>query len=262
MLADPKLRERYDRYGPEFRSVPEDMDERFAGAGAAPASRRRPAAGSAGRGAGWPGQAGPSEYARAGRSTSRSCSATCSAAAGRRGAWIAGADQEAELVLSVEEAYRGGRRRISLGPRELRRDHPGRRRRRPADPARRARAAGVAAGRPATSTWWCGSPPHPRFRLSGRDITVDLPVAAWEAALGATVPVSTPGGEATVTVPAGSSSGRRLRLRGQGMPNPRGTPGDLYAEVKIMVPDRLSERERELFEELSQVSSFDPRRSR
>lgn len=61
-------------------------------------------------------------------------------------------------------------------------------------------------------------------------------------------------------VPAGSSTGRRLRLRGEGMPNPRGTPGDLYAEVKIMVPWTLTSRERELFEALRRDSPFDPRR--
>jgi curved DNA-binding protein len=104
--------------------------------------------------------------------------------------------------------------------------------------------------------------PHPRFRLEGRDVYVDLPVTPWEAALGAKVPVEGPGGEAKVSVPAGSSSGRRLRLRGRGMPNPKGQPGDLYAVVKIMVPKRLKKRERELFEELGRVSDFDPRRQR
>jgi curved DNA-binding protein len=102
--------------------------------------------------------------------------------------------------------------------------------------------------------------PHPRFRVEGRDITVDLPLAPWEAALGATVPVATPGGETKVTVPAGSSTGRRLRLRGEGMPGPGGKPGDLYAVIKIMVPPRLTDRERELFSELASVSTFDPRR--
>lgn len=105
--------------------------------------------------------------------------------------------------------------------------------------------------------------PHPQFRLEGRDVYVQLPVAPWEAALGATVPVPTPsGGTAKVTVPAGSSSGRRLRLRGEGMPNPRGAGGDLYAEVRVMVPSTLGDRERELFEELAATSSFDPRRTR
>ena len=69
------------------------------------------------------------------------------------------------------------------------------------------------------------------------------------------------GGEVKVRVAPGSSSGRRLRLRGEGMPNPKGKPGDLYAEVRVMVPKTLSKRERELFEELAAVSDFDPRRS-
>jgi curved DNA-binding protein len=103
---------------------------------------------------------------------------------------------------------------------------------------------------------------HPRYRLEGRDLHLQLPVAPWEAALGATVPVDTPGGEVKVKVPPGSSSGRRLRLRGQGMPNPRGQPGDLFAEVRIMVPKRLGRRERQLFEELANASNFDPRRDR
>ncbi|WP_460491479.1 DnaJ C-terminal domain-containing protein [Dactylosporangium cerinum] len=101
--------------------------------------------------------------------------------------------------------------------------------------------------------------PHPRFRVEGRDIVLDLPVAAWEAALGGPVPLDTPGGPVHVDVPAGTSSGRRLRLRGRGLPNPRGRPGDLYAEVKIMVPAKLTEPERRLFEELGEASRFNPR---
>lgn len=104
--------------------------------------------------------------------------------------------------------------------------------------------------------------PDPRYRLEGRDIYVDLPLAPWEAALGADVPVRTPGGDAKVKVPPGSSSGRKLRLRGQGMPNPKGAPGDLYAVAQIRVPTQLSDRERELFEQLAAASTFDPRRNR
>ena len=88
----------------------------------------------------------------------------------------------------------------------------------------------------------------------------DLLVSPWEAALGAEVAVEGPGGEMKVSVPAGSSSGRRLRLRHRGLPNPKGQAGDLYAEVKIVLPRRLSHREKELFEELSRASEFDPRR--
>ena len=74
--------------------------------------------------------------------------------------------------------------------------------------------------------------------------------------------IETPGGPAKVKVPAGTSSGRRLRLKGRGMPNRRGAPGDLYARVAIKVPKKLTDEERRLFEELRKVSTFDPRSGR
>ena len=76
-------------------------------------------------------------------------------------------------------------------------------------------------------------------------------VAPWEAALGATVPIATLTGTAQVRVPTGSSSGRRLRLRGRGLPTAGGERGDLYATVQIAVPKHLSDKERELFERLA-----------
>ena len=71
-----------------------------------------------------------------------------------------------------------------------------------------------------------------------------LPLAPWEAALGASVAIDMPGGEAKVRVPPGTSSGRRLRLRGRGLPHPKGRPGDLYAEARIMIPAKLTDAER------------------
>jgi curved DNA-binding protein len=164
----------------------------------------------------------------------------------------------------VEEAYRGGRTELTLngpdGPRTYTVSIPP-----GVTDGKRIRLAGEGGrglgGGPAGDLYLVVRlQPHPRFRVDGKDITVDLPLAPWEAALGATVPVATPGGETKVTVPAGTSTGRRLRLRGEGMPDPRGKPGDLYAEVAIMVPSRLTDRERELFSELAAVSTFDPRR--
>ncbi|MGH3340010.1 MAG: DnaJ C-terminal domain-containing protein, partial [Propionibacteriaceae bacterium] len=69
-----------------------------------------------------------------------------------------------------------------------------------------------------------------------------------------------PGGEATVKVPRGTSTGRRLRLRGRGLPSPKGKPGDLFAEAKVMVPRELTKEEQRLFEQLAGTSKFDPRR--
>jgi curved DNA-binding protein len=100
---------------------------------------------------------------------------------------------------------------------------------------------------------------HPRYRVSGRDLHVDLPLTPWEAALGAEVTLDTPGGPASVKVPPGTSSGRRLRLRGPRVAEPARTPGDLYAVATIKVPKTLSADERRLFEELRRVSTFDPR---
>jgi curved DNA-binding protein len=182
---------------------------------------------------------------------------------GFEGFSMRGGDQEAELELSLEEAAAGGKRRLSLGDgREFEVDIPPGVR-----DGQRIRLAGQ--GSPGTGGAQPGDlhlriryRPHPRFRVQGRDLYVDLPVAPWEAALGAEVPVPTLTGTARVKVPAGSSSGRRLRLRGEGLPSSGGEAGSLYAVVMIHVPKKLTKRERELFEQLSQTSKFDPRRGR
>ncbi|MEU1534173.1 J domain-containing protein [Streptomyces fagopyri] len=264
VLSDPRTRARYDRFGEDFRKIPEDFDERVpAGAGGGFRGRRTAAGG------------GPrvrhatgfgDDFGAEGIDIEDLFGSMFGAgvAPGR----IPGADQEAELPLTVEDAYRGGRRTVTLAgpagqPRRYEVDVPpgvtdGQR-------IRLAGEGGRGSGDAAAGDLYLRARvrPHPRFGLDGRDVHIQLPVAPWEAALGATVPVPTPGGgTAKVTVPAGSSSGRRLRLRGEGMPNPRGANGDLYAELRIMVPPTLGDRERELFEELAATSSFDPRRTR
>ncbi len=203
---------------------------------------------------------------------------------------IPGADQEAELELALEEAYQGGKRTLRLDGRQYDVDIPagvelaleeayqgGKRilrldgRQYDVDiPAgvldgQRIRLAGQG-GRgngdapPGDLYLVVRIKPHSRFRVQGRDIYVDLPVSPWEAVLGSTVVVPTPGGEAKVKVVPGSSTGRKLRLRGEGMPNPRGANGNLYAEIKVMVPSKPTARERELFEQLGAESNFDPRK--
>ncbi|GAA5700936.1 molecular chaperone DnaJ [Streptomyces avermitilis] len=262
VLSDPGQRQRYDRFGENFRQIPEDYDERVA---AAAGARSGGAAGGGHRvrfhtdhgddfaGAdidfddlfgGIFGRGGPG---------------------GPRGP-IPGADQEAEIQLGVEDAYRGGKRSITLGGPGGQRTYDVNIPRGVVD-GQRIRLAGEggkgSGGAPAGDLFLrVRIKPDSRFRLEGRDIHVVAPVTPWEAALGATVPVPTPGGTAKVTVPPGSSSGRRLRLRGEGMPNPRGADGDLYAEIRIMVPPDPTPRERELFEELAAVSTFDPRKPR
>ncbi|UJR81257.1 DnaJ C-terminal domain-containing protein [Sandaracinus amylolyticus] len=98
--------------------------------------------------------------------------------------------------------------------------------------------------------------PDARYRLEGDDLYVTLPITPWEAALGATVPLATLDGEVRLKVPAGTSSGRNIRLREKGYPRKDGARGDLYATVQIVVPESLGPREKELFEELQKVSTF------
>ncbi|MDT7712009.1 MAG: curved DNA-binding protein [Pseudonocardiales bacterium] len=261
VLSDPDTRKRYDRFGPDFRQIPEGS-ETYAGTGRT--GRQSSPRGSPFGGGSrvWVDSEGGERFGTG----DIDFDDLFSGLFGSRGAAgpIPGADQEAELELSVEEAYSGGRRRITLSgagePASFEVTIPA-----GVTDGQRIRVSGAGGQGSGGST--AGDlylvvriAPHPRYRVNGRDISVDLLLAPWEGALGATVSVVTPGGEAKVRVPPGSSTGRRLRLRGEGMPNPRGTPGDLYAEVKIMVPRKLTPRERELFESLRRDSTFDPRK--
>ncbi len=101
--------------------------------------------------------------------------------------------------------------------------------------------------------------PHDLFRVSDHDLYLELPVAPWEAALGAEVQIPTLDGRVSVKVPSGSRAGQKLRVRGKGLPRPRGGEGDLYAVLQIAMPSVLSEREKELYRELEKVSAFNPR---
>jgi len=102
--------------------------------------------------------------------------------------------------------------------------------------------------------------PQPLYRLDGRDVSFDLPVSPWEAALGATVTAPTPEGPVQLGVPAGSSQGRKLRLKGKGLPG--FPPGDLYAVITIAVPVAASEPQSAAYQALAQTfAGYDPRAS-
>lgn len=99
---------------------------------------------------------------------------------------------------------------------------------------------------------------HAHYRVDQRDVYLDLPVAPWEAALGAQIEVPTPGGEVELTIPPGSGAGRKLRLRGRGIPG--ATPGDFYFVLQIALPAADSEPARAAFQAMAQqFSSFHPR---
>jgi curved DNA-binding protein len=252
VLRDPEKRARYDSLGANWRAGPQPPGGGSAENGFDPGSGFRDVRvdfGSGGFGDIFEDLFG-GRTGRAGRG-------------GFEGFSFRGGDQEAELELTLEEAAAGGRRRLSLADgRELEVEIPPGVR-----DGQRIRLAGQ--GSPGAGEGESGDlflrvrlKPHRRFRVQGRDLYVDLAVSPWEAALGADISVPTLDGSARVKVPAGSSSGRRLRLRGQGLPGGGGSAGDLYAVVMIHVPKKLTRRERELFEQLASTSKFDPRRGR
>lgn len=101
--------------------------------------------------------------------------------------------------------------------------------------------------------------PHARFRVSGRDLHLTLPVAPWEAALGAVVTVDLPDGGVKVRIPEGTQSGRQMRVRGKGIPGE--PPGDLLLEMRVVLPPADTPKARQLFEEMARELAFDPRRT-
>lgn len=102
--------------------------------------------------------------------------------------------------------------------------------------------------------------PHPVFTVKGDDLELELPIAPWEAVLGASVEAPTIDGKVELKIPPGAKSSQRLRLRGQGLNTRKGGRGDEYVRLKIVVPKEASGEERRLYEELKRISRFDPRR--
>jgi curved DNA-binding protein len=239
VLSDSEKRERYDRLGARWREAereaPEETFEDFVA--------------HEGFGEGIHMEFGDDLF-----------EALFGARAGRPSGPLRGHDREALLELSLEDALTGGRRRLTLDGRQINVNFPAGVR-----DGQLIRLAGQGGegrdGGPSGDLFLrVALQPHPRFRRRGdHDLDVDLPITPSEAALGVTITVETPTDTARVRVPAGSSSGRRLRLRGRGLPKRGGGSGDLHAVVKIVVPKALSDRERELYEELAEITSPDPR---
>ncbi len=102
--------------------------------------------------------------------------------------------------------------------------------------------------------------PHPYFHRRGNQLLVRVPVTLGEAADGAKVDVPTPRGTVTLRVPPGTSSGTRLRVKGHGVAPKNGSPGDLLAEIQIVLPKQLSEADRQTFRDIDQHYAQDPRK--
>ena len=185
-----------------------------------------------------------------------------------------GADHEAEIDVSLHDAYHGVKRRIGLEAAEVTPEGRVDRHKKTLDvsvPAGsvdgtriRLKGQGGAGtdGAPNGDLFLrINVQPDSRFDLDGRDLKTYLDLTPWEAALGAKVPLELMDGKtASLTIKPGSRSGSQLKLKGRGMPaTGKKKAGDLLAELRIVVPDELSDRERELLEQLAEQSDFNPR---
>jgi len=191
----------------------------------------------------------------------------------RAGGPIRGEDYELRTGISVEQAFEGALLELNLSMPEY--DAAGRLQRVPktvkvrvpkgAADGQRLRLSGMGgrgfAGGPAGDLYLTIELlPHHLYRADGHDLYLDLPMAPWEAALGATVEVPTPGGKVQLKIPAGTASGNKLRLSGRGLPRPKGGGGDVYAVARIVMPKEWSARARELMQELAAATTdFSPR---
>jgi curved DNA-binding protein len=181
--------------------------------------------------------------------------------AGRRSSRrsFAGEDYEVPVRLTLEEAARGTERTVQLDGRGFTARIP-----RGATDGQRLRlkdkgGPGTNGGPPGDLYLQIALEPHPLYRAHGHDLDLEVPLAPWEAALGAEIEVPTLDGRVQMKVPAGSKAGQKLRLAGRGLPKPGGGAGDLYAVLTIAVPGTLTEREKELYEALRSASGFNPR---
>lgn len=184
---------------------------------------------------------------------------------------VPGRDHHASIEIALLDSYHGARRtvslqmpvvdavgRASLQTRHLEVDIP-----KGVRPGQRLRLAGQ--GGPGEDGAAAGDlylditlQAHALFRVEGRDVQVDLPTAPWEAVLGATVTAPTPEGDVQLTIPPGSTPGRRLRLKGRGLPGH--PPGDLYAVLRITLPPASTEAERQAYQAMAQAfAHYQPR---
>jgi len=256
VLKDPEKRAAYDALGSDWRAHQDfrpppgwDAGFEFSGGGYTP-------------GAGDHSDFFEELFGRAGR-----------AGAGRRGGFnirMPGEDHHAKVVIDIEDSLQGTSRNITLRVPELTSDgHVTTREHtlkvqipkgiRPGQQIRLAGQGGPGFGGGERGDLYLEVEfrDHPFYRLEGGDVYLDLPITPWEAALGATVKAPTPGGTVDLKIPPNSTQGRRLRLKGRGLPGPN--PGDLYAVLKIVLPPANDEAARSLYRQMRDQLDFDPR---
>lgn len=266
VLKDPEKRAAYDRLGANWRAgqdfqPPPDWNTGFESAG-----RGFPGAG--------PGREDYSDFFETlfRHGFAEAGAARGGAHPGAQGGFHAnGEDHHARIQIDLEDAYHGAQRSLSLRMPQM--DEQGHVTMREHTIAfnvpKGVRAGqhirlagqggpGIGKGRPGDLYLEVVFRPHPRYRVDQRDVYLDLPVAPWEAALGAQIEVPTPAGSVELTIPAGSHAGRKLRVRGRGIPG--ATPGDFYFVLQIALPPADSEAARSVYAGMqSHFKDFRPR---
>lgn len=190
--------------------------------------------------------------------------------AGRADLHARGEDTYAKVLIDLEDAYRGATRTVGLKHTEL---GPNGRPKltertlnvsipkgvRQGQHIRLARQGGPGIGKGEAGDLYLEIEfrTHPLYHVEGRDVFLNLPVAPWEAALGATVKAPTPAGIIDLKIPPGTANGRRLRLKGRGIP--ASTAGDLYIVVQIALPPADTEVAKAAYREMQKVLRFNPR---
>jgi curved DNA-binding protein len=256
VLKDPEKRSAYDQFGAnwkagqEFQPPPNWQREYSFGGGAEPF-----------------GEAGQfSDFFESLFGAGRGGAFTFRTGSGR----AKGEDVNATISIPIEDAFSGASRTITLEVPEADQGGVVTRRRKSLNVKI---PAGITAGKRIRlekqgGAGFGGAPagdlylavelePHRFYRLDGRDIHLDLPVTPWEAALGRKVKVPTLGGAVDLQIPAGSSSGKTLRLKGRGLPGK--PPGDQYVDLKVVVPPATDEKVRDLYESLERENHVNPR---
>jgi curved DNA-binding protein len=191
---------------------------------------------------------------------------------GGRGFHMQGEDHHAKILVDLEDSYRGATRSISLQMPDVTPDgHVVSRSRtlkvnipkgiRQGQQIRLSGqgAKGQGSGKAGDLYLEIEFNPHRFYRVEGADVYLELPVAPWEAALGASVKVPTPSGAIDLKIPANSKAGKKLRLKGRGIPAK--TPGDLYLVLQIALPPAKDEKSREFYKRMQEEIVFDPRAS-
>ncbi len=252
VLKDPEKRAAYDQLGSDWQGQqefhpPPDWGSGFEFHGAP------------GGGSGDFSDFFESLFGRAGRS-----------AGGGRGFHMHGEDHHAKILIDLEDSFKGATRSITLQMPELAADGHVRTRQRTlkvsipkgirqGQQIRLSGQGGSSAGRGKAGDLYLEVEfkPHGHYRVEGADVYLDLPVTPWEAALGSTIKVPTPAGQVDLKIPPNSQPGKKLRLKGRGIP--ARTPGDLYVVLQIALPPANDEKARDFYRNMRKAFDFNPR---